>query len=94
MNHTYGYRTAAAFRSQAEWDEAQRFSAKVMMGAALLIIVGQVLAIATTKPPVALIVSVLLLVLAVLAVVPITEAHLRTTFDSHGNRIVSVTDRK
>jgi len=88
VNGIYGYKTAAAFQSQDAWDEAQRYSAKVMIGLALATLLLQGLAIRATRPEVSILVSVVPLLVAVIAVVPITEAHLKHTFDQHGNRIV------
>lgn len=88
MNHTYGYRTTASFQSQDAWDEAQRFSAKVMIAAALATIAYQAISTRIMKPQVALLTSAVITVLAVIAVVPITEAHLKSHLDRHGQKFV------
>jgi hypothetical protein len=88
INHTYGYRTATSMRSQEAWDEAQRYSANAMMIAGAAVVLYQLLSALTMKPALSLGTSVAVLLLAIFAVVPITEAHLKNTFDGQGRRMV------
>jgi uncharacterized membrane protein len=88
INHSYGYRTATSMRSQEAWDEAQRYSANAMIIAGAVVVVYQVLSALTMKPALSLGTSVAVLLLAIFAVVPITEAHLKNTFDGQGRRMV------
>jgi uncharacterized membrane protein len=87
INHTYGYRTATSMRSQEVWDEAQRYSANAMVIAGAMVIICQILSAITMKPALSLGTSVALLLLSIIAVLPITEAHLNNTFDGQGQRI-------
>ena len=87
INGVYGYRTAVSMRSQAAWDEAQRYSADVMIVAAGAVVVCQILCGLTMKPSLSLVVSTLLLLGAVFATLPITETHLNRMFDAQGRPI-------
>ena len=87
INHSYGYRTATSMRSQEAWDEAQRYSANVMIIAGVAIVLYQVISSVTMRPGLSLATSAIVLLLALFAVLPITEAHLKSTFDSQGKRI-------
>ncbi len=87
INHSYGYRTATSMRSQEVWDEAQLYSANVMIAAAVAVVLYQALSSVLMKPGLSLATSAIVLLLAVFAVLPITEAHLKNTFDARGHRI-------
>jgi hypothetical protein len=94
MNGTYGYRTDASFRSLDAWDEAQRFSAEVMSGVALVITICQGISIFTMRPEFSLIAAAVIMVLGLIAVIPITESHLTRHFDGQGKRIVRQADSR
>ena len=87
INHTYGYRTTMSMQSQEAWDEAQRYSANAMIIAGVVVVLYQILSALTMKPAVSLATSVAVLLLAIIAVLPITEAHLKKTFDGQGKSI-------
>ncbi len=87
INHSYGYRTASSMCSQAAWDEAQVYSANIMIVAGVVVVLYQVLSSALMRPGLSLATSVILLLLAIFAVLPITEAHLKNSFDAQGKRI-------
>jgi uncharacterized membrane protein len=87
INHTYGYRTATAMRSQEAWDEAQLYSANVMIVAGVVIVLYQALSSVLMRPGLSLATSTVVLLLAIFAVLPITEAHLKNTFDGQGRRL-------
>jgi hypothetical protein len=87
INHTYGYRTAVSMSSPEAWDEAQLYSANLMIVAGVGLVLYQVLSSALMKPALSLTTSVILLLLAVFAVLPLTEAHLKKNFDEFGHRM-------
>lgn len=87
INGTYGYRTFASRQSAEVWDEAQRFSADLMVVAALITVAYQAVSCFTMKPLVSLLTSSGVLVLTICACIPITEMHLKKHFDKHGKRI-------
>ncbi len=87
INHTYGYRTAAAMCSQEAWDDAQEYSAKAMSVAGAVVVLYQILSLFIMRPGLSLVTSTIVLMLAIFAVLPITEAHLKKTFDARGQRI-------
>jgi hypothetical protein len=77
MNSAYGYRTASSFQSQEVWDEAQRFSANLMLVAAVATLLFEVVVSLTMKPRHSLMATALFMVLAVVLVLPLTERHLK-----------------
>ncbi len=89
INETTGYRTATSMRGQEVWDEAQRYSANLMLAAAVVTIACQAVSIMTMKPLVSLLFSCAVLVLAMLAGLPLTERHLKRHFDEQGKSISS-----
>ena len=88
INHSYGYRTATSMCSQEAWDEAQLYSANLMIIAGVVVVFYQALSSVLMRPGLSLATSVIILLLAIFAVLPITEAHLKNTFDGQGRRIV------
>lgn len=87
INESTGYRTATSMRSQEAWDEAQRYSANLMLATAVVIIACQAISILTMKPLASLLVSCGVLVLVILAGLPLTERHLNRHFDEQGKPI-------
>jgi len=86
INAFYGYRTSTSMKSQAAWEEANRFSANVMIwmaGAAILYqLVTQVFFGFIVSFPT----SGVFLAITQLATIPITELHLKSIFDQAGRR--------
>jgi hypothetical protein len=89
INESTGYRTAMSMRGQEVWDEAQRFSANLMLAAAVVTIACQAISIPTMKPLASLLVSCGVMVVAMLASLPLTEWHLNRHFDEQGKPISS-----
>jgi len=87
INHTYGYRTATSMSSQEAWREAQVYNANLMIVAGVALVFYQVISAMLMRPALSLATSVILLLLAVFAVLPLTEAHLKGIFDVQGRRI-------
>jgi hypothetical protein len=87
MNPSYGYRTHTSMLSQEAWDEAQIFSANLMIIAAVITIIFQAVSAFTMKPHVSLITSTLVLTLTLCLTLPVTEIYLNKHFDSSGKRI-------
>jgi hypothetical protein len=54
----------------------------------VVVVLYQALSSALMRPGLSLATSAIVLLLAVFAVLPITEAHLKGTFDGQGHRIV------
>lgn len=82
MNHRFGYRTELSFSSQAAWDEAQRFSANLLIVLAAITIVYQIVSSLLMRPIVSFMTSAVLLVLVAVVSVPITEWHLHRHLNS------------
>ena len=80
INNAYGYRTAASMRNQETWDEAQSYSSRALIVAALATMAYQVASCFLMKPIVSLITSCVVLVTATCLCIPLTELHLKTRF--------------
>ena len=76
-------------RSQEAWDEAQSFSSRALIVAALITIAYQVVSCFLLKPITSLITSCLVLAFASILCIPLTELHLQQHFDGQGQRIVA-----
>ncbi len=86
INHVYGYRTPRSMRNQDTWDEAQRYSTRMLQYAALATIAFQVVAVRVWPDEWSILASVAFLVVALLATIVATERHLKATFDEDGKR--------
>ncbi len=91
INGFYGYKTAMSMQTQEVWDEAQRFSANLMVVAALITIAYQGVSLVTMKPLVSFLTSSGVLVVALVSTIPITELHLKKHFDAQGRSITAST---
>ncbi|MBI5094299.1 MAG: SdpI family protein [Candidatus Hydrogenedentes bacterium] len=89
-----GYSSAASYQSTEAWDEAQRFSARVMLAAAFITILFDGVSIGVMKPKMSLLTSLAVMALGLSAIVPITEAHLKSHFDRHGQKFVQPTSAR
>ena len=76
-------------RSQEAWDEAQSFSSKALLVAALVTIAYQLVSCFLLKPMTSLITSCLVLAFTTILCIPLTEWHLEKHFDEQGQRIVA-----
>ena len=85
INNIYGYRTSYSMRSQAVWDEANRFSCNLMVGTGVIVIIAQIISHFMLEVGLSLTVPIVLLVVLLIAIIPITERHLRKNFDKEGN---------
>ena len=85
INNLYGYRTSYSMRSKAVWDEANRFSCNLMVGIGVIVILAQVITHFTLEESLSLTIPIVLLVALLIAIIPITERHLRKNFDKEGN---------
>lgn len=92
INNLYGYRTAAATKNQETWDEANRYSALVMIKSGLiLLIAGLILSFLFQVIPMPEKIKFALTYLLILAsamgsaiiMLTSTERHLEKTFDEH-----------
>ncbi len=86
INYIYGYRMPGAMINQDTWDEANRYSSKWLVYLSLVSTGIQFILIFLLTPGASLIFASVLICIAVLAVVPITERHLSKTFDEKGIR--------
>ena len=87
INHLYGYRMPRAMINQDTWDEANRYAAKWLVYLSLMVTCLQLIILLVLKPLAAHITAAVLICIAALAVIPITEHHLSKTFDDQGQRI-------
>ncbi len=72
-----GYRTPTSMQNDVMWDEAQVYSSKVMIIAASISLLIQIISYFSMKPEMSLLVSVVGMVLAIVLVIPLTELHLQ-----------------
>jgi uncharacterized membrane protein len=86
INAFYGYRTSTSMKSQAAWDEANRFSANVMIWMAVAAILFQLVTQIFFGFMVSFPTSGVFLAITQLTTIPITELHLRSIFDQNGRR--------
>lgn len=84
INHVYGYRTNRSMRSQPAWDEAQRFSSRWMLIMAIITTGYQVVSIFIMPYRASTLSSAIVLCVLLIAVLPITERHLKQRFDGEG----------
>jgi hypothetical protein len=80
VNSNYGYRTPTSMQSQAAWDEAQRYSANIMLIVAVALITYQIISCFIMRPVLSVATSLALLLLFVFATIPLTESHLKEKF--------------
>jgi uncharacterized membrane protein len=81
INAFYGYRTSRSMTSQVAWDEANAFSAQVMVFMALAVILYQIVSQLLFGFMISFQTSGIFLAISQLAIIPITELHLRSLFD-------------
>jgi uncharacterized membrane protein len=86
INYFYGYRMPRAMINQDTWDEANRYAATWLIYLSAFTIGLQLIAIFTLGLSTSIIVGAILMCLAAIAVMPITEKYLARTFDHQGNR--------
>lgn len=84
INGTYGYRTRYSMKSQEVWEEGNRYSSNLMIGVGIVVTIAQVIFYFTLSASNQILVATLLLVVLLIAIIPITEAHLRKNFDEEG----------
>ncbi|MDL5045533.1 SdpI family protein [Oscillatoria amoena NRMC-F 0135] len=77
INHLYGYRTPRSMRNQEAWDCANTYSSNAIFIVALLTCVVQVISYALLDYKNSMLVSCGFLVLGLVAVIPLTESHLK-----------------
>lgn len=84
INGLYGYRTSYSMRSQEVWDEGNRFSFNLMVGIGVIVLLTQAILYFTMEGEWQLLIPTSLLVVLLVAMIPVTEAHLRKHFDEEG----------
>lgn len=77
INHIYGYRTPRSMKSQEAWDCANRYSSNAFVIIAALICLVQIVLWSLLPPNDAILWITGVLVAGVIAVIPLTEWHLR-----------------
>jgi uncharacterized membrane protein len=77
INHIYGYRTPRSMKSQEAWDCANRYSSNALVVIATLICLVQVGLWSLLPPNDAILWTTGVLVAGVIAVIPLTEVHLK-----------------
>lgn len=84
-NRTYGYRTPASMRNEDTWKEgnayAMKWAFRLMWGVLAFVQIPSFLFMEMEK---SLLVSVAALVVAIIAIIPMTEIHLRKVFNDRG----------
>ena len=77
INNWYGYRTQRSMRSQAAWDRANHYSANAFLVVSCLTLVTQLVTGTLLDVGQSMIWSSTILVIGVISVIPLTEAHLK-----------------
>lgn len=92
INPFVGYRTRSSMRNQDTWDEANRYSNKLLIvtGTALIII-GGIFYFVPLPPVAGAIAALALTIVAAATVIALTERRLNKLFDREGNRRVRET---
>lgn len=87
INAGYGYRTKASMRNQQTWEEANRYSSKLMLFCGIALVITGVLSFfVSSLSQTGIITGTILTFLFTLLPVPLTERHLKKLFDKEGNR--------
>ena len=87
INSTYGYRTKASMRNQQTWEEANRYSSKLMLlCGAILAVTGLLSFFMSSLNQTSTITGTILTLLCSLLPIPLTERHLKKLFDKEGKR--------
>ena len=84
INGVYGYRTPYSMKSQEVWDEANKFSFNLIIGVGIIITLTQLIFHFSLKGHLKLTIPTILLVVLLVAIIPITEVHIRKHFDKEG----------
>lgn len=77
INHLYGYRTLRSMKNQQAWDFANRFSARYMVVAAVVVCLVQISTIMWLSLKQSFVVSAICMTVALISVIPVTEWKLR-----------------
>jgi len=72
-------------KSQAAWDEANKFSANLMIGAGIFVSIIQLILFFIIDGHLKILLPITLLLILLVAIIPITEVHLKKHFDKEGN---------
>ena len=86
----FGYRTPTSMQNDIMWDEAQIYSARVLIIAACISLTYQTISFFTMKPEISLITSSMVMVFCIVIVLPLTELHLKN-FETVDNTKVNLT---
>lgn len=84
INSWYGYRTTTSMKSQATWDEANRYSAQIMLYVAYIYCALTVISYFTIKGLESFQFCGVALVIMPLSTIVFTELHLNKKFDKEG----------
>lgn len=77
INYIYGFRTSRSMRSQEAWDCANRYSSVALIIVSVLTCVVQLITYALLDGKDSIIWSSVFLVVGLVAVIPLTEIHLK-----------------
>ncbi len=80
INSLYGYRTKSSMKNQQTWDEANRYSSKLMLAVSIIAIIISALIVYIFKTEKAILISVVITLLLIVSVIPLTEWHLKKKF--------------
>ncbi|HRO44464.1 SdpI family protein [Agriterribacter sp.] len=87
INTVYGYRTKASMRNQQTWEEANRYSSKLMLlCGGILTATGLLSFFLSFLSQTGIITGIVLTFLFSILPIPLTERHLKKLFDKEGNR--------
>jgi uncharacterized membrane protein len=87
VNHFYGYRTPRSMKNEDVWNEANRYSADLMLKFSFVVILYQCVAVSLTSVIFSFLSTVVILTVCLSLMVWLTERHLNQHFDKEGKRI-------
>lgn len=82
INPYYGYRTKRSMANQQNWKLANEYSCRILVGLAVILNSIQALAYILLSAQVAFLLVAGLMVLGLIAIIPLTESHLKR-FGNH-----------
>lgn len=77
INPYYGYRTRRSMASQHNWKIANEYSCRILVGLSVVLNSIQALAYILLSDQVAFLLVACLMVLGLIAIIPLTESHLK-----------------
>ncbi|NND64240.1 MAG: SdpI family protein [Flavobacteriaceae bacterium] len=88
INHIYGYRTNRSMQNENTWNTANQYSSRLMVRMSLLSLIFPPL-LYFIYPEYNFMITIVVNTLLIVSILWFTENHLKSKFDTQGNRIES-----